>query len=306
MPLFTDVFSVTDADAHGGVWFALDRRGGRIHRFDSIGALIGSFARAGRGPGELTSPEALTIHGDTVVVAERTGGLVHFYDVEGGYLGDRIVNHNACFGPGTFDVASTPAGLLFLVVCSDGSGALVAHVLLETSAGSSRVIASSASSRRASAVLNSDFLPVLSAHPLGFVFGLVGEECLDIFDSSGGTVESICHDWIERFPPPEDLRETLDQLGRRAASVGLKLEDPAFMPPLDRVFATDQGRLLYRALTSRNSASRRLVERGAGGAEVSLPIPRAPYMFVRQDRVLVAWDDLEGARIAIYELPPLK
>ena len=304
VPLFTDVFSVTDADAHKGTWFTLDRRASRIHRFDSTGVLIGSFARAGRGPGELTAPEALTIHGDTVVVVERTGGLVHFYDVQGGYLSDRIVYHDGCVGSMTSDVASTASGLLFLVVCADASGALVAHVLLETSTGSSRVIATSSSSRRGSTVLNPDFFPVLSAHPLGFVFGLSGEECLGVFDSSGATLDSICHGWIERFPPPEEMRETLDQLGRRAASVGARFEYPEFLPPFDGVFARDQGRLLYRAPTSTDPDARRLVVQGAGGTEVSLPIPPAPYMFVRQDQVLVAWDDLEGARIAIYELPP--
>lgn len=300
-PVFPGILSVADAEARGDEWYLLDTRRKRVHRLlASLDSLPG-FGRAGSGPGELRSPTSLGLLGDTVVVAERTGGVVHLYDLTGNHRSDRRIEGAACPGPGIVDLAPSSAGLLVLVVCFDDSLALEARVVLATAEDGSRILASRTNGSGAGR-MDPYFLPVMSPHPRGFVFGLANDACLESFDLQGTELGPVCHRWIQRFPIPEGEQAKLDRTMTRARQLGMDLEEPDVLPPFDGLFSAPGPRLIYRATTTDGSQARRLVQRGESGEEVVLPFPTARYYFVDGTRALAGWEDLEGTRITFYEI----
>lgn len=172
------VVSATDAAAADSVWFLLDGRGRRVHRFDKTGALLESFAGPGEGPGELSSPTAIAVHRGAVAVADR--GVVRLYDFAGGSVADRRLAFDGCLAPRTIGIESVSRGLLLLVQCASPLRGVVARVFLASDDGDVRLVASRSPAGRGF-VADLGFVPVMSAHPEGFVFGDANAECLDVF-----------------------------------------------------------------------------------------------------------------------------
>ena len=217
VPLFTEVLSVTDAVVHAGAWFVLDGRARRIHRFDFTGRrLVSSFARRGEGPGELRSPVAIAVLTDTLAVVESAGDWLHLYSPDGLHLGDRPVRFGGCPSRAARDLASTQWGLLVLLDCMTESGR-EAQTLLEGTGGRFHAIAAYAPRQTGPRVVDPTLLPVVAAHPRGFLFGLAGEECLDLYGPEGDVLEPVCHGWIERYPLPQAVANSVLELGRRSA-----------------------------------------------------------------------------------------
>ncbi len=302
--LHPEVLDVSDAVRAGRIWFILDRRQGQVHRLNPDGHLLGSFSRKGEGPGELRLPEALAIHGDTLVVLERHGGRLHLFGFDGELVGERTLEGGErCPGPGSVGLASTPAGLLVLVACMDLSRALEARVYLETADGTVRRLATSAPNHGRDGSLSPLFLPVLAARPGGFVFGLAAGDCLGTFDLQGHGTGSVCHHGIERMPLPQGLQSELSRMRTRAEAAGLRVAGASHLPPFDRVFAGPGGDLLYRSPTPPDGQARSLVRQASGGGERLVGVPPAATVFAAGDQALAAWDDLGGSRILIYALP---
>ncbi|MDT8368698.1 MAG: hypothetical protein RQ745_05795 [Longimicrobiales bacterium] len=299
--LYTEVLSVTDATSDGSAWFVLDRRAARVHRIDPDREEVHTFGHRGRGPGEFLDPQALTLHGDTLVIAER-GGVLHLFDLDGRHLADRTAPRGGCPAPGTAQVASTPAGIVLLAVCDVGAMGLEAKVILQPFEGPVRVLAVSARNITQQGTLDPHFLPVLASSGHEIVFGLAGDRCLTRLGLDADTVGTLCHDWIERLPLPDAELRNLERLRQRAREAGGEIEIPARMPPFDRIFADGTGEIHYRGIVPDGSDARHLLLRGADSSQVALDLPAAPYVFVQDGFALLGWDDMEGTRIALRPL----
>lgn len=298
---FPELSSATDADLGDSVWFVLDRRGRRVHRFDQSGALLGSFARQGEGPGELSFPSAVAVHHDTVVVADRR--TVHLYAPSGEHIEDRRVSFDGCLGPRIADVESGAGGLLFLVPCANpGQGAAV---FLATEDGRARRLALISPEGRGN-VLSFASMPVVSARSGGFLFGDASSDCLDLFDDGGAPKRRFCHDWMPRLPLSKQERDDVeDELRGLAGAAGLRLDVPETLPPFDRVFTLEGGRLAYRApvLDSNGEVTMsRLIVQGETGDALALPAPAASAVFAAGESALAAWEALDAVHVAVYSL----
>lgn len=298
---FPELSSATDADLGDSVWFVLDRRGRRVHRFDESGALLGSFARQGEGPGELSFPSAIVVHRDTVVVADRLA--VHLYAPSGAHIADRRVSFDGCLGPRIADVESGAGGLLFLVHCANPGQR--AAVFLATEDGRARRLAAASREGRGN-VMSYASMPVVSAHGGGFLFGDASSDCLDLFDGGGAPKGRFCHDWMPRLPLSKQERDDVeDELRGLAGAAGLRLDVPESFPPFDRAFALEGGRLAYRALAQDSNgevAMSRLVVQGETGDALALPVPAASAVFASGESALAAWEALEAVHVAVYSL----
>ena len=294
--LYSEVFSVSDAVLHRGIWFVLDRRGAQVHRISESGALLGSFGRRGEGPGELRRPLAIASHGDTVIVLDV--GNLHLFDLDGGHVADRQVGLGSCGNGAVRDFLSLPAGLLYLVDCRapDWVGWMV---ILEAGDGPSQTLAVRASDPGVVEVKMAN--AVLAAHPQGFVFGLAGNDCLDIFSPRGAGLGEVCHDWIERLPIPKALEDRIASLRGRARQGGLRLVESDRLPPFVQVFPVG-GELAYQVPLPEDLETFRLVTRGPSGEAVAFPLPVAEGLFAADNSVLLWWEDLEGTRIAVRNL----
>ena len=308
-PVFTSVLSATDAAFADSTWFVLDRRGRRIHRFSQAGDLLGSFARRGEGPGELASPEAIAVHRDTVAVADR--GTLHLYEPDGAHIADRRLVLEGCLSPLDMQVESSLPGLLVMAQCTSPARGQETMVFLANETRSARVLASLTSGERGR-VLKFPFVPVISAHATGFVFGDPDLGCLDVYeigasDLPATVADSVCHDWIPRLPlPQEDARAVREEMRGVAALTGTRLVVSASLPPFDRAFALADGRLAYRVplpVADEDAGELfRLVVRGEADRERVLPFPAASAVFASGESVLAAWEALEGIRIAVFPL----
>ncbi len=112
-------------------------------------------------------------------------------------------------------------------------------------------------------------------------------------------LEPVCHGWIERYPLPQAVANSVLELGRRSARSGVRVIVPDRLPPFDRIFV-DGDRLVYRAFTPREAM--RLVVRDEAGGERTLSVPHGGAVFVHTGSALVAWDDMDGTRIGLYPL----
>ena len=58
-----------------------------IHRFSADGALLQTWGRPGRGPGEFSTPHAIRVHPDgRILVADRENNRIQIFSAEGEYL----------------------------------------------------------------------------------------------------------------------------------------------------------------------------------------------------------------------------
>lgn len=307
-PSLPSVLSATDADFGGSTWFVLDRRARRIHRFSETGTLLGHFARQGDGPGELSSPTALAVHGDRVAVADR--GFVRLYDFAGAHVADRRHTIDGCFAPRIANLDSVALGLLILVQCTSPVRGMNAMALLVHDDGGVRMRVSVVPPGRG-IVVDLGFQPVMSAHPAGFVFGNADAECLGVYDMTARRTGHLCHGWLKRTPLSEREADALrEQIMPAARAVGARVIVPLRLPPFERVFDLPDGRLAYRVPVpvSEGEAGTgddhifRLVTQGEAGGEQALPTPAASALFVSGNSVLAAWDAHDGVRIATYRL----
>lgn len=307
--LHSTVLSATDAVVADSVWFVLDGRGRRVHRFDETGALRGSFARQGEGPGELSSPTAIAVHRDAVAVAD--GGVVRLYDLAGAFVADRRLALDGCLAPRAVEIESVSRGLLLLVRCASPLRGAVARVFLASDDGDVRLLASRSPAGRG-IVADLGFAPVMSAHPEGFVFGDASEACLDVFaigarPDAAEAARSVCHDWIRRLPVSRRSAKAVeDQLRDAAGAVGARVIVPRQLPPFDRVFALADGRLVYHVPVPppdgevEDARLFRLAVKGGAGEELALPTPAASTVFASDNSVLAVWETLDGVRVAVF------
>ena len=294
--LYREVFSVSDAVLHRGMWFVLDRRAKQVHRISESGALLGSFGRGGQGPGEFSRPGAIAARGDTVIVLD--GVSLHMYDPDGSHVADRRADLGDC-GSGTVrDLLPHPSGLLLLVNCRalDRMGWLV---LLDAGDGPPETLAVRTSEPGVVDLRMAD--AVLAAHPEGFVFGFAAHDCLDAFSPQGVELGEVCHDWIERLPNPPELEDAMASLRGRASQGGVRVIEADGLPPFTHVYRVG-GELAYQVPLPENLMTFRLVRRGPSGESAAFALPVAEGFFATDNSVLMWWEDLEGTRIAIHAL----
>lgn len=272
-----------------------------------------SFGGEGEGPGEFTGrPSAITIQEDLVVVADRS--RLYFFLPSGEYVDNRVLVRRepalAVLGcaPRLFSgMAAKPTAVLVVERClsttnqNDENEARVVTddgtVLVSVPDGPPRMI-------------DVDASLVLADHPLGFVFGSTGDDCLGLYGSDGEEIERLCHGWMRRVPVPGWYVDTLEAVARRRSlDVEFRAES---LPRFTRVFSVFGGQLAYArpmgadeidpSLSGPHGASRLVVADGYGGERV-LPLPAAPIVFASGGSALLAWPEMEGTRLLIATLP---
>ena len=297
--LLGEVLSVFDATSYNGEWFVLDRRQDMVHRLDSTGTRTMAIGRAGRGPGEFRIPEALAVYQDTLVVAEFDG-TVHRFGLDGTFHGRSRLRVDSCLAVGVFDVVAMSEKPIYLVGCV-GRGALQqAFVVQETPAGATRKLAAYTKGRERDRELDLEFLPVLGAHPKGFVFGSAFEDCLDVLDMDGHVLAPVCHAWLPRVPLPDDWTKDREEMARSVERAGLSVGDMEAWAPFEQMFGTAGGRLVYRVPVPDRAGQHRLVVGNEDDGAMPVVEVEAPHLFLGDRAVLAAWDDLDGTRIALY------
>jgi hypothetical protein len=292
------ILSMTDADPHQGSWYVLDARAKQVHIVSANGDLVRTFAREGEGPGELSRPEALAVHYDTVVVAEQLGGVVHLYSLDGAFVEDRRIGPDGCGVTTTAGLASTPAGLAVLAICYEGGVVPEAKVILESGRAAGKVVASF-DAEAEDKKIDPYFIPVIASHPNGLLAGLVGDDCLAVYALDGSVGERVCHQWISRIALSDVDLESLAALDERLRTMGRSLAEPDLMPGFDRVFVDAGGRAVYRAIVSSSPERFRPVTSTVDGEEEALDVPVAEYLFVGDNGILVGWEELEGTRVLL-------
>lgn len=302
-PLFTEVFSITDADSDSAAWYVLDAKGHQIHRIGPKG-LIATFGGWGEGPGELKQPSALTVHHDTVVVLEGATDW-KLYSLTGKHLADRSVKSFwICTPMVLVDMVSTPRGLLLLAVCPMGAYQQ-AHVILEKHDGYLSHLTMIQTGSQRGREMDATFYPVLARHPSGFVFGSAGDNCLQLYDLRGRNAgDDICHEWMDARQPPADWERTQLRIARRMRRAGIRI-DWGELPKFEAVDGTESGALLYRTGAPGTEEGLRVLTRTGVGEQFELATPHGRHLFMAARRFMVAWDDMQGARIltGTVELP---
>lgn len=76
----------------------LDPQLSRIHVFTAAGDRQGSIGRRGEGPGEISRPMGLGVHGDTIMVHDGTRPAIQLFSRVGEYLGDFAAVEGMSFG----------------------------------------------------------------------------------------------------------------------------------------------------------------------------------------------------------------
>lgn len=304
----TDADLAADADLGGAVWYLLDARGRRVHRFSETGALLGSFARRGQGPGELSAPTAIAVHQGAVVVADRR--VLHLYELDGTHIADRRLDLDGCFALEA-DIDSAVQGLLVLVRCATPAQGFGAAAYLVADDGGVRRLASR-SPGGGRFVADLGFVPVISALPNGFVFGDAGADCLAVYDAAAAEAGRACHEWIPRLPISGRAAKAAEaELEPLVQAIGGRLNVPRQLPPFDRVFSLADGRLAYRVPVpladeaAEEASMFRLVVQDDAGGELALPVPDASAVFAAGESALAAWDELDGVRVAVVPLEGL-
>jgi len=79
-PIYPGLADVSDA----GITYVLDRDEASVWRIDDQGNLLDSFAREGKGPGELERPMSLDILDDRIFI--QAIRAVHVFDLEGAFI----------------------------------------------------------------------------------------------------------------------------------------------------------------------------------------------------------------------------
>lgn len=306
--LLSEVFSIADATVHDGNWFVLDNLAQQVHRIGPDGELLQSFGREGRGPGEFRRVGAIVAHGDSILVLGD--GILHVFSPRGEHIADRRFNLSPTVDCLPATVQGTGAvsagGRLFLTIeCFRPDGGSSVHVAEETADGSLRSLA-----HRAAEPGEIDWggiLTVVAAHPQGFLFGSAWESCLDLLSPAGRRLDAICHDWLEPVELPPDLAREFEEAIKEVRRQGMRVRLPKGPPAIVGVSAIAGGRLVYQVMAPGDPAleTLQLVTRDETGQAVVLPVPSAPVMIQHGSSVLVAWDELDGTRIALRTLDTL-
>ncbi len=297
--LYSDVALVGDAVLHDGVWFVLDGRADRIHRIGTDGTWQGSFAGRGEGPGELRANAGrIVVHGDSVVVLDDWG--VHLYRLDGRPLDDRRVRDDHCAVSAVVDMATSPAGLLFVARCYQRYGVETRpRVVVNDHTGTARTLVTDTADV-------TEFrwdrgYARIAAHARGFVFGHTGEDCLGLFDFEGELLQRICHDWINRVPVPKEFADEYMEMSNHNA--GIRVHRPEHFPPFLAFRAAGDEALVYLSpIDPEEWVGVRLLTRSRDGGQLVLPVPRAAAIFVSGTAALAAWYELDGTRIQLYNL----
>ncbi|TVP56333.1 MAG: hypothetical protein EA351_08065 [Gemmatimonadales bacterium] len=98
----------------------LDAQAARVHLFTPDGQRNGSFGRSGEGPGELSNPTGLGIHGDSILVTSMMGTpALQWFGLDGSYRG-----HAGGAGAGVIAAAHflPGTGILRQVLVMGGGG----------------------------------------------------------------------------------------------------------------------------------------------------------------------------------------
>ena len=300
----TEVLSVADADRHGSTWFVLDYRGAAVHRIGPDGALLGSFGRRGEGPGEFEYPEKLIVHGDTIVVWDENE--LRLFTPGGEHIADRSLHMDECASPVPLvrGAASLSIGIVLLVDCFSRVGLsprLKTMAWLVGSDGESRVLARYSSPSPRSIGLEFISSPVIASHPSGFLFGKAADDCLTVHGLGGSQEATVCHDWLERARVPPELAESLAQTGRRT---GFDIPETESLAPFADVFVSGSGSLVYVTVVADEEGGlwQQLRSLQPDAGENGPDSPTAAMLFGSGDSVLGVWEDLEGTRIAVYDL----
>lgn len=302
--LHREVLSVADADRHGSTWFVLDTRDAAVHRVGPDGALLGSFGRRGEGPGEFESPEKLVVHGDTIVVWDQN--QLRLFTPAGEHIADWSLHVDECAAPlplarGT---ASLPIGILLLVDCVSSVGLsprVNTMAWLVEGDGESRALAHYNPPAPRSFGLDFVSSPAIAAHPRGFLFGKAADDCLAVHGLDGSQEATVCHDWLERPQVPPDMAERLAETSRRT---GLNIPEMESLAPFTDVFVTGSGGLVYVTLVVDDEGElwQQLRSHQPDAWENGPDSPTASMLFGSGDAVLAVWEDLDGTRIAVYDL----
>ena len=313
--LHTDVLSVTDADRHGEVWYLLDQTQYKVHRIGLTGEHLGSFGTPGEGPGEFRHPQALAVHGDTIVVADWN--IIHLFAPDGRHLTDRPFAVTDCPGPmpTVREMVSVSSGLALLVECVGSSAGARSLVWLVATDGRSRTLASAPPDDESrSLVFDFNSIPVLGFHPGGFLFGNVRDDCLSLFGPDGLRLESVCHRDLERAALPPELAE---QYAREAEEVrryarqrglGARVVPVEQLWPFAKVFVTSDQRVGYVVPVPSSLAPngdvglhRLRIRRDSAWDDGAIGVS-ATDLCVAGRWVLAVWEDLRGTRLEVYEV----
>lgn len=297
--LVPEVLSVSDATSAGPDWVLLDGVGRRIHVVGDGYVLQGSFGARGDGPGELRSPAALTLAGDTILVADRAVGRIDRFTKTGRFLRRTTFALEGCSAGAVRALDAFAGGAVLLATCIGPDGTAEARVY-EVSA-SRPLPLTRAPIHEAEGWIDPLRLPLLAAGPDHFLLGFTGERCLDRYDSLGRPGPPVCRPRGRDRPLPDEEKLRLAALERRLPpGAGVRLRIPDRLPPFDRVFVTSRG-VIYRVLTGVRT---RALELGRpDGAVVRLPVRAGELTFVGSRSVLTAWQSVEGTRILIEPLP---
>ena len=302
--LHTEVLSVADADRHGSTWFVLDYRGAAVHRIGPDGALLGSFGRKGEGPGEFERPEKLVVHGDTIVVWDENE--LRLFTSGGEHIADKFLHVDECGSPVPLarGAASLPIGVVLLVDCVSRIGLsprLKTLAWLVGSDGESRTLTRYAAPSPRSFELDVISSPVIASHPSGFVFGKAADDCLAVHGLGGSQEAMVCHDWLERAQVPPEMAESLAQTGRRT---GFHIPKVKSLGPFADVFVSGSGSLVYVTIVADEDGGlwQQLRSLQPDAWENGPDSPTASMLFGSGDSVLGVWEDVEGTRIALYDL----
>ena len=293
------VLSVYDATSYNSDWYVLDRRQDIIHRFDSTGARTTAFGRSGNGPGEFTSPEALAVYRDTLVVAEFDG-TVHRLGLDGTFYGRTRLRVGSCLAIAVFDVVTVSEEPLYLVGCVGRGAMRQALVVQQTPEGSTKQLAAHTRGREGDRELDLEFLPVLGTHPSGFVFGSAFEDCLDVFDMDGHALDRVCHSWLPSAPLPDDWLKDREDMARSVEKAGMSIGELKAWASFDQMYGTASGRLVYRIPVPDRPDNHKLVVGGQTGRAVAVLDVEAPFLYLGDQAVLAAWDELDGTRIELH------
>ena len=304
-PLVPEVLSVTDAVARDSIWLVLDALGHQVHRISPKKGLLGSFGREGSGPGEFGHTVAIVAHGDSVVVVGNE--ILHLFTPTGEHITDRHVRVSSdldCLGGRTADAVSLRIGLILLVHCYKRDGSLAQHAVIETADGFLRSLARYES--RPGVIDWSSISTVLESHERGFLFGSPYDNCLRVISPSGQRLDEVCHEWLRRAPVPDRFERRMNELKKRAAQIGLRVQVPDLSPPFVGVSVTDVDQIVYHVVLSKEVelGTLGLVTLGAAREVVSLRVPQAQVLFLHDSLLLVARHELEGVRIAFGTLDP--
>lgn len=295
--LHPEIHAVTAASPGRGGWLVLDGRESRVHRVDALGRRVLDFGRPGRGPGELDAPAAVLALGDTVLVAERTGGRLHRFNLGGEFVGTRILTPDGCLGGGVVGMARMGTVPLLLLQCLEQRrrGSYAAVYALRDSL---ELLTRRPLRDLQKGPVSPFRMPVLAADPNGFYLGVTTEPCLTGFDRGGDAAASACHPWTSSKPLPEAQRERLRSLARRLGSLGKRLEIPDVLPPFDRAFVAD-GKPVFLTVLGMDERSLDVLD---GDDLRRLPIPATPFTFVGDSTVLVARERADGTWISVHRL----